>query len=119
MDDNYNFSYGIEYNFSSGNYKETGTPYVDYIENHSDTAFKYERNISFLFSTFPRQKLKVSSSNDNNDFKSVKLKKFSYLPFTEAYEYKGPKSDSVIYFKINASNPIVNLIFRKQARNYN
>jgi hypothetical protein len=101
----FHFTYGIEYNVLENRYIEVGAPYLDYMEYNSLT----ERKIFFNFSTFPRKKLDVSISKDSIRFNKVELKESTFMPFVEVYEYKTTKNDSVVYFKITASKPIVEL----------
>jgi hypothetical protein len=105
VQDEEHFTYGLQYDYTDKIFTETGTPYLDYMESDS----LGNKKIFFNFSAFPRSNLEISVSKDSIHFEKVKLKKSTFMPLVEVYEYNTTKQDSVVYFKIMASNPIVEL----------
>lgn len=105
VQDSEHFTYGLQYDYTNKIFTETGTPYLDYMEYDSLD----ERKIFFNFSTFPRSNLDISFSKDSIHFEKVELKKSTFMPLVEVFEYNTTKNDSVVYFKITASKPMVEL----------
>ena len=105
VQDDKHFTYGLQYDYTNKLFTETGTPYLDYMEYDS----LEERKIFFNFSNFPRKNIEVSVSKDSIIFEKVKLKKSTFMPLVEVLEYNASKRDTVIFFRITASKPIVEL----------
>jgi len=99
------YTYRVKYDYTNKIFTETGTPYLDYMKYDS----LENKKIFFNFSAFPRSNLDISVSKDSIHFEKVKLKKSTFMPLVEVYEYNTTKQDSVVYFKIMASKPIVEL----------
>lgn len=99
------YTYGVQYDYSNKVFTEIGTPYVGYVEDDSLD----NRKIFFSFSTFPRGNLDISVSKDSINFKNVKLQQSVFMPLVKVYKYNTTKNESIIYFKITASKPLVNL----------
>lgn len=88
-------------------YSELGTPFVDYMENISDSLDK--KKYSLLFSEFPRKNLIVYLSKDGQRFDKIDLHASKIMPLLkEADIYCGPGTKK-IYLKIDANNLILKL----------
>lgn len=87
-------------NGSSENYIEKGTPFVDYMENETDSTNK---KYSLLFSQFPRKNLSVSLSTTGHNYSNIILHKSVLMPLLKETDIFLSRNTNKVFLKIDAN----------------
>ncbi|MDQ6755387.1 MAG: hypothetical protein M3004_00475 [Bacteroidota bacterium] len=87
-------------NLSSENCIEKGTPFVDYMENETDSVHK---KYSLLFSQFPRKNLSVSLSTNGRNYSNIILHNSALMPLLKEADIFFSRSINKIFLKIDAN----------------
>lgn len=105
--DGLHFSYEVKFNFQSKEYKETGGPLVDYVNNES----KYKDSLKFTlnFSTFPRKNLDVLYSLDEKNYYKLNLVKSKLMPYLYEADIVVEKKQHNIFVKTEANGLVFSL----------